>query len=127
MKGIGCGALVALTVTTARAEEDKNSAGYMLPYCKISPLQVQKSSPYDAYLHGQCYGVVSAMRNMLPLVKALDRDKLVPFCADIPAGSVMIELVGVVIRYGNMHPELTHIDFQGFVLEAFHQKWPCKD
>jgi hypothetical protein len=77
-------------------------------------------------MHGECYGIVKAMRNMLTLVKVLDRDKLNPYCADIPTGTVMIVLVGIVVRYANTHPELTHIDFQDFVLEAFHEEWPCK-
>ena len=81
----------------------------MLPYCKIGPLEVLKSGPYEAEKRGECLGTIAALRSMLPLVKVLDRDKRIPFCADIPEGMVMIELVGVVVRYGNMHLELTHI------------------
>jgi hypothetical protein len=124
MRGIICGALMALMISVANAAV--NNADYFLPYCKINPLQVQNSRPYEAHIRGECYGTIAALRNMLPLVKVLDRDKVIPFCADIPEGTIMIELVGVVVSYGNLHPELTHMDFHGFVLEAFHHEWPCK-
>ena len=36
MKAMICGALIALTVTTANAAEDEQSADFMLAYCRLT-------------------------------------------------------------------------------------------
>jgi hypothetical protein len=40
MKAMICGALIALTVATAHAAEDEQSADFMLPYCRLTPKEM---------------------------------------------------------------------------------------
>jgi hypothetical protein len=40
MKAIICGALMALVITANAADVDKDSANYLLPYCKLKALAV---------------------------------------------------------------------------------------
>jgi hypothetical protein len=56
-KGIICGALVALTVAAANAAEmDTDSAGYLLPHCKLS------SKPPNPHEQGRCMGILSGLK-----------------------------------------------------------------
>ena len=60
MRATICSALLALTITTANAaEEDKTSAGDLLPYCKLAKEQVGRAR--SALNVGQCMGIVEGI------------------------------------------------------------------
>jgi hypothetical protein len=58
MKAIICGALLALTITTANAAENINSANYILPHCKAF---IDGKDPRGALNQGICSGSVEAL------------------------------------------------------------------
>jgi Rap1a immunity proteins len=134
MRSFLLGALVALTITVVNAaEQDTTSANFMLPYCKLTSAQLLKRgplNPLEPYFNGQCFGIASTVRDMLGLMRAAERHgdaKLSPsFCADIPGPVTRGQLVNVILRHAEVHPEDTHEDFWVFALEALHDAWPCK-
>jgi Rap1a immunity proteins len=129
MKAITCGALIALTVTTANAAEDEQSADFMLPYCRLAATEVtadiKKASNYS-----RCVGIVegvSQMFNLLREAQAAGMVQLDPLlCTSIPAGIAKEQLVNVVVTYGETFPELTHRPFTVLAISALRVAWPCK-
>jgi hypothetical protein len=129
MKAIICGALIALTVTTAKAAEDEQSADFMLPYCRLAPkamaADVEKASNYS-----RCVGIVEGVSQMFSLLQeaqAAGRAQLDPLlCTSIPASITKEQLVSVVVAYGETFPELTHRPFTVLAISALRVAWPCK-
>ena len=63
-----CSVLLALTITTANAaEEDTTSAGYLLPYCKLTKEQAGSSARSTLNV-GQCMGIVEGISQMFQLL-----------------------------------------------------------
>ena len=125
-----CGALLALTITTANAaEEGTNSADYLLPYCKLTKEQVG-SSARDALNVGQCIGIVEGVSQMFQLLneaQAVGTVQLDPLlCTSIPVGITTQQLVDVVVKYGEIFPELTHRPFTVLAMSAMRVAWPCE-
>jgi hypothetical protein len=129
MKAIIGGAVIALTVTTAHAAEDEQSADFMLPYCRLTQKEVaadvKKASNYS-----RCVGIVegvSQMFNLLNQAQAAGMAQLDPLlCTSIPAGITNEQLVNVVVTYGETFPELTHRPFTVLAISAIRVAWPCK-
>lgn len=129
MKAMIYGALIALTVTTANAAEDEQSADFMLPYCQLTAKEtagdIKKASNYS-----RCVGIVegvSQMFNLLKEAQAAGRAQLDPLlCTSIPAGVTNEQLVDVVVAYGETFPELTHRPFTVLAISALRVAWPCK-
>jgi hypothetical protein len=83
-----------------------------------------------AFNSGRCAGAVAAIVAMLDFVrqrrKAGDQiDSLL--CADFPLGVTNGQLVRVVTRFGETHPEMTHLPFMTLALVALNATWPCKE
>jgi hypothetical protein len=130
MRATICGALLALTITTANAaEEGTNSADYLLPYCKLTKEQVG-SSARDALNVGQCIGIVEGVSQMFQLLneaQAVGTVQLDPLlCTSIPVGITTQQLVDVVVKYGEIFPELTHRPFTVLAMSAMRVAWPCE-
>ena len=129
MKAMIGGALVALTVMTAHAAEDEQSADFMLPYCRLTP-QEMTADIKKASNHSRCVGIVegvSQMFNLLRAAQAAGTVQLDPLlCTSIPAGITKEQLVNVVVAYGETFPELTHRPFTVLAISAMHVAWPCK-
>jgi hypothetical protein len=129
MKAIIGGAVIALTVTTAHAAEDEQSADFMLPYCRLTQKEVaadvKKASNYS-----RCVGIVegvSQMFNLLNQAQAAGMAQLDPLlCTSIPAGITNEQLVNVVVTYGETFPELTHRPFTVLAISAIRVAWPCR-
>jgi hypothetical protein len=126
MKAIICGALMALVITTANAaEEDGNSANFMLPYCKLS-----SANNKDAAIHGRCFGMVEAINATFKLMRsaaAVGKGRVDPaLCIDIPDAVTNEQAVRVVVKYGEAHPERTRNSFTLFAVIALIDTWPCK-
>jgi Rap1a immunity proteins len=129
MKAMICGALIALTVTTANAADDEQSADFMLAYCRLTAKEmtadIKKASNYS-----RCVGIVEGVSQMFNLLKAAQAAGTVQLdpllCTSIPAGITKEQLVNVVVAYGETFPELTHRPFTVLAISAMHVAWPCK-
>ena len=122
-----CGAFLVLTITTANAaEEDKTSADYLLPCCKLAKEQMGGS----ALNVGRCMGIVEGISQMFRLlneaqtVGTVQLDPLL--CTPIPAGITTQQLVDVVVTYGETFPELTYRPFTVLEMSAMRVAWPCE-
>jgi len=131
MRTIICGALMALTITTANAaaEEDVHSAHFMLPYCKLTSKQTMANTR-NALMYGQCFGVVSGivlMTELLRQAEASGQAQLDPIlCTDIPGDTTIERLVNVVVKYGATHPDRSHERFEALAFSALRDAWPCR-
>ncbi len=126
-----CGALLALTVTAAKAAENTHSANYILPYCKLTADRVV-DNPSNSYLAGRCAGLVEGVINMSGLLRAMhtlgDIPNLDPLlCAAVPEEVTIEQALTVVVRYGETHPREGPLPFTVLVLDALHDAWPCKN
>ena len=128
MKAMICGALIALTITTANAAEDEQSADFMLPYCRLTAKEmaadIKKASNYS-----RCVGIVEGVSQMFQLLQEAQEAGTAEFdpllCTAIPAGISTQQLVDVVVKYGETFPELTHRPFTVLVMSAMRVAWPC--
>jgi Rap1a immunity proteins len=130
MKAILCGAVMALVIGTANADDDTHSASYILPYCKLTLNQVS-DSPSHSYLLGRCAGLVEGVLNMAGLLRAMQTVGDIPhldplLCAAVPEQATIQEILKVVVRYGEAHPREAPLPFTVLVLDALHDAWPCK-
>jgi hypothetical protein len=123
LKVIIRGILTAILLTTAAAaEEEVESASFMLPYCKIAPAQAANK----AFLVGRCAGLVQGIADALGLMKDASGERLNPLCLDRPKGTTTDQAVKVVVKYGDTHPEQSHAPFTVIAALALIDAWPCK-
>jgi hypothetical protein len=108
--------------TAATAQEDTESAGFLLPYCKLAPAQAGSK----AFLAGRCAGLVQGIADTLALVKEANSDKLTPLCVNRPKGANTDQAVKVVTRYGDAHPDQMHAPFTVVAALALTEAWPCR-
>jgi hypothetical protein len=121
-----------MIATAAVAQEDTESANFMLPYCKLTPAQTggaqaagnKAGSP--AFLAGRCAGLVQGIADTLALVKEANSDKLTPLCVDRPKGANTDQAVKVVVKYGDTHPDQIHAPFTVVAALALTEAWPCR-
>jgi hypothetical protein len=124
MKAILVGAAMALTITTAgAAEADRNSTGYMLPYCKKAVDIKARRAPAAAYEIGRCDGILSMLGGIFRQDMGEARTEIL--CTNIPEGTVLVQLIAAVSRFANAHPDSMELDFRAFALAALHDAWPC--
>jgi hypothetical protein len=123
-----CGALMALAITTANAaKKDKDSANFLLPHCKFVNDQTL-TDIHKAFYTGRCTGIVQTIVEMLGLLKR-EREAGVQLdptlCADVPPGVTNGQILQVVIRFGETHPNMTHAPFLTLAMVALNSAWPC--
>jgi Rap1a immunity proteins len=120
MRAILCGAVLALTFTTAEAAQKDYSANGMLVYCKgfIGQGQFANNEVASAY----CNGMVETLVFMSPFLS----DNPV-MCIQLPKGSTSQQAARVIVRYIEMRPQRVHEAFHSLALEALHDAWPCSD
>ena len=121
MRAIICGAMLALTISTANAGKPI-TANRMLPYCKAIP-----EHP-DGFGQGLCLGVIDGLAAMAvsffrPGQPRTATDEL---CVEIPNGVENGQIVRVVVRYIEARPNRMHEQFSALALEAIFDAWPCK-
>jgi hypothetical protein len=133
-----CGIWTALMIATAAvAQEDTESANFMLPYCKLTPAQTGSSQTAGnqtggnkagspAFHAGRCAGLVQGIAETLALVKEANSDKLTPLCVDRPKGMSTDQAVKVVVKYGDTHPDQIHAPFTVVAALALTEAWPCR-
>src|SRR5215470_11322052 len=117
MRAVISGALMALTITTAGAE-DIDNANYVLPYCKLTYQQAAKSSAL-ASMWGRCMRLIEGAKLML-------LTRIGGPCVDIPESVTNEQMMMAVVRYGEMHPSQTHQRLGLLALDALHEAWPCR-
>ena len=123
------GVLIALTITTTNAAagvtmnaaESVVSAKYLLKYCNLTDEQVQGSK--TALLYGLCIGTIDGINSTLRVVEGRAGKE----CAAIPYGVTTGEIVKIVVRYGERHPDRTHFPLSLVALEALRDAWPCNN
>jgi hypothetical protein len=130
MNAIVSGALVALTVTAASAAQtDQDCANYMLPLCKLT-IEQALADKFNSFQLGQCLGIVSGIREMFGALKDAQMAGSVKlddfFCTAIPDRVTNKQLVNVVVKFGEEHPNVTHEPFVVFAMAAIRAAWPCK-
>jgi hypothetical protein len=118
------GISVALMITTAAvALEDTDSAGILLPYCKLPSAQAGNK----AFLAGRCIGLVQGIADTLMLVtQANSGNKATALCIDRPKGANTDQAVKVVVNYGDAHPEQTRVPFTVVATLALTEAWSCR-
>jgi Rap1a immunity proteins len=121
MKMLFVGALTALTVATASAQDAK-SANDVLPYCKLSSEKTLNSDSHARYLSGWCRGAIKGL-----IAGARRTPNFKPFlCLDVPKKALAEgQPLKVVVTYADRHPgELTQ-PFVQVAARALHEAWPC--
>jgi hypothetical protein len=116
--------MALMIATAAVAQEDTESASFMLPYCKLAPAQAAGK----AFLAGRCAGLVQGIADTLALVKEANSasDKLMPLCVDRPKGANTDQAIKLVVKYGDAHPEQIHAPFTVVATLALIEAWPCR-
>lgn len=121
MNAIICGAVMTLTITAAHAvERDVSSANFFIPYCRLASKEALAHAT-DAFFNGQCFGMVRAIRMAAETMRT--RPTL---CMEIPEDVTLQQLVSVVVKYGEAHPDQTHEPFEAFAVRALRATWPCE-
>ena len=112
MKAIIGGALMVLTITTAHADEDRRSGNYVLRYCK----------PHLDFGYGRCMGMIEAVTDLMR------DDDLKPIGGTVCMSEHVTrqQMVQVVVKYIEAHPENMHQPFVGLAMVALYKAWPCK-
>jgi Ssp1 endopeptidase immunity protein Rap1a len=111
MQKLLLGVVTSLAIMPATAEEDIHSANFMLRYCTTSA-----TDPDSLYLSGRCHGTVETVLSLLGDAAIV--------C--IPSGVTGAQATKVVMRYADLHPELTHRPFVMIVTLAIGETWPCR-
>jgi hypothetical protein len=133
------GAALALSITAAAAEEDMQSGNYWLPNCRKF-LDGKQTELFNQWEQPICAGIVEGIAWMganvrlwapdIPKSDGLGRLNLEVFlridCIDVPDGATIFQLVRVVVKHIEAHPERMHEDFHNLALEALRTAWPCK-
>jgi hypothetical protein len=123
LKVVVWGIIMAFMFTTAAAaQEDTESASFLMPYCKLAPAQAGNK----AFLAGRCAGLIQGIADTLALVKGADGNKLTPLCMDRPKGANADQAIKVVTRYGDAHPDQLHAPFTVIAALALTEAWPCR-
>ena len=115
--------LCALTVgpvltSPAGAQSTDHSATYYLPGCRDF---ANRKSGDNLFLQGECVGV---LEGLLATASLLD-PKFVVSRSCMPDGATVAQIVTVVVRWFDQHPERWLEDFRASALLALHDAWPC--
>jgi hypothetical protein len=111
-----CAAL-ALAIMTAptSAQENTNSANFMLSYCKSFLAQdVSRLDREKSFYVGLCVGSITAITFV---------GRSLRFC--FPEGATHGQMVRVVVAYIEGRPARMHEDFRDLAVEALREAWPC--
>src|SRR5580658_5085681 len=105
-----------LCTANAQAQEDTHSANYVMTGCHIFLDQPESVTPLDAFLSGNCVGLVVGEKAMAGATHLI--------C--VPDQSTSTQAVKVVVRYIVAPPGRTHEPFVRLAFDAMHAAWPCK-
>ena len=118
MKAIFWALAIASALTANPAAAEDYSANHYLPSCRdVANQQVGSNSPITM---GECMGIVEALSQVLPYV---DR-KFNRAC--VPNGVSHFQMMAIVVRWLDQHPQRWNENFIGLALLALHDAWPCR-
>jgi hypothetical protein len=104
-------ACIAMLPVTGLAEEDTNSANYVIKGCR--DIEKRGTSTQNINLQGLCAAAISAIANS-------DDGRCMP--QNVTIG----QAVRVVIAYIDSQPARLHERFNRLAAEAIQKAWPCK-
>ena len=107
-----CGALMALTITTASAQQSLFSANSVLPGCKAVFEEGRGLGRQDT---GYCVGAINALLFLAPTE-----------CVEIPDGVTFLQVLLAVIGFIEARPLRMDEAFVGLAFEALLEGWPCR-
>ena len=119
-QNFGCG-YTAWSFYTARAQEDKSSANYMLPYCRAAANNQSPTLTIDAVLQGMCVGIFDAIDFMMSEYPPEEQE----YRSCPPSDVILRQAVQMVIAYIDARPERMNENFKKLAIEAIHDAWPC--
>jgi len=115
------GAVTALTVTTAAAQNPR-SANDVMPYCKLAP-KAASAADTSANAYGYCLGAIDGL--VMGAWKKPNFED--PGCFDVPEKAfIERETLKVVLGYADRHPEELTQPFVRVAARAFREAWPCR-
>jgi hypothetical protein len=100
-----------LTLTSAEAR-DVDTGNFFLPWC-----QKAISNPVD-FASGVCMGIVRATSIMGRTIEG-------PLHLCVPDEATNGQMLRIVVRYLDEHPEELHLPFQILAWRALSGAWPC--
>jgi len=113
-----CFALLASGIAPTGAQDNTDSANFMLPYCKSFLAQdLSRSDREKNFYAGLCAGSITAFTFV---GRSLNKG----FC--FPEGATNGQMVRVVVAYIEARPARMHEDFRVLALEALREAWPCR-
>lgn len=113
------GTLVTLgTLMTNPAVADKadDSAYHYLPACRDFLKGYLQKNPFR---QGQCAGIIEALNELAAFMPSGTE-------ACTPDGVTVGQVVTVVVRWLDDHPQRWNERFISLALLALHDEWPCK-
>jgi Rap1a immunity proteins len=116
--GITMGLMMGVS---ALAQEDKDSANFMLRYCRAAANNEPLTRSADAAMAGMCVGIIDGIALMMSDFPPEEKGK-----SSCPSSKVKLEqIVRAVITYIEARPERMHENFKALVIDAIHDAWPC--
>jgi hypothetical protein len=114
-------AMALVMAISALAQEDKDSANYMIRYCRAAANNEPLTRPADAAMAGMCVGTIDGIALMMTEFPPEEKEK-----SSCPPSKVKLEqIVRAVIAYIEARPERMNENFKTLVIEAIHNAWPC--
>ncbi len=118
MRAVVLGIAIGLVVgaLAVAQEPDKDSANYMLRYCRAALNNETLTHFADAAMAGMCVGIIDAIGFMMSEFPLEEKEK-----SSCPPSKVKLEqIVSVVVRYIEARPERMHENFRTLAIEAIH-------
>jgi hypothetical protein len=120
--------LLSINPMMAQTQSGSTTGDDMLGYCgavdrfvsgQLSPSEAAPTVE-EAMIQGFCVGAVSGVRF---LAATTTKNAQYPVCVsdDVPRGQVL----SVVVRYLQNHPERLNDNFLWLVMDALREAWPC--
>jgi hypothetical protein len=122
MRTIIIGAVLLALAGQASAEENASfdplwSANGIMPGCRSFLTKDASNLSYKTgFLEGRCTGIITGVLFAGMLSGAI--------C--VPSKATIHQLVAVVIRHTDQHPQDMHYRFVWFAYRALKEAWPCK-
>jgi len=110
-------ALTALMTSPAAADKTDYSANHYLPACRLfaHPDPVMR----DVFRQGECLGIVETLVQVATFMPS-------DLQSCLPDGVSNNQVVTVVVRWLEQHPQRWNENFLLLTQEALHEAWPCK-
>ncbi len=124
-----CAAMAVVATMAVAADNPEFSANYVLPGCRDALARHEKDTGGGfGGLNGMCIGAIwsAAVIGQANMLGSRNRHEHPDWlCIDVPEKASGEQLIRIVVRYADAHPELTHQNFTLFAFDALADAWPC--